>query len=230
MRSAQDNAPQMSSRTMIGLVLVLLIMMIVMSFRDAIGGALDFAFRYISFDGRYPVLTLIIAGVVMITVSTVVRSLMSDPIQMAKNQQIQRDFNQEFRQARMENNLFKMKKLQEMQPQITAMSMEASTQQMKIMPVTMVILMPVYAWVYFFVNGDAQVYFTPDSPPIVNLPWDMGYNLASYIFGFFPTWIIIYTMVSLPLGQIENRLLRYYFLRKHLRELDLEVKKAEREG
>ena len=45
--------------------------------------------------------------------------------------------------------------------------------------------------------------------------------------GFFPVWIVIYTMVSMPIGQIENRLIRFIFLRKHLRELDLEVKRAE---
>ena len=112
MQQVQNQAPPMSSKTMIGMMLVLVIMMIVMMFRAQIGQALDFVFRYIAFDGQYPVLTLIIAGLIMITVSTIVRSLMTDPIKMARNQQIQSDFNREFRQARVENNLFKMKKLQ----------------------------------------------------------------------------------------------------------------------
>ena len=105
MQQVQNQAPPMSSKTMIGMFLVLIIMMVVMQFRSQIGGALDYVFQYIAFDGQYPVLTLIIAGLVMITISTIVRSLMSDPIEMAKNQQIQSDFNKEFRQARMENNL-----------------------------------------------------------------------------------------------------------------------------
>ena len=148
---------------------------------------------------------------------------------MAKNQQIQSDFNKEFRQARMENNLFKMKKLQEMQPQIMAMSMQASTQQMKVMPVTMIFLLPMYAWVWYFINpadlngGD---YFAAGEA-LAHLPWSASFDLNSMLLGFFPAWIIIYTMVSMPIGQIENRLLRYYFLRKHLRQLDLEVKRAE---
>jgi hypothetical protein len=40
-------------------------------------------------------------------------------------------------------------------------------------------------------------------------------------------WIIIYTMVSLPIGQIENRLIRFIFLKRRLNELDREVKRAE---
>ena len=229
MQQVQNQAPPMSSKTMIGMFAVLIIMMVVMQFRSQIGGALDYVFQYIAFDGRYPVVTLIIAGLIMITISTIVRSLMSDPIEMAKNQQIQSDFNKEFRQARMENNLFKMKKLQEMQPQIMAMSMQASTQQMKVMPVTMIFLLPMYAWVWYFINpadlngGD---YFAAGEA-LAHLPWSASFDLNSMLLGFFPAWIIIYTMVSMPIGQIENRLLRYYFLRKHLRQLDLEVKRAE---
>lgn len=226
--------PQMQSKTLMGMMLVLVVMMIVMMFRSYIGEALDVVFEPIAFDGKYPVLTLIIAGLIMITVSTIVRSLLSDPIKMARNQQIQSDFNKEFRQARIENNLFKMKKLQEMQPQIMAMSMEASTQQMKTMPITMIVLLPVYAWVwYFLLVGDFQgvtgQYFTEANPPLVDIPWAEGYDLNKRLLGFMPSWIIIYTMVSLPIGQIENRLIRFIFLRKDLRKLDLEVKKEESE-
>ncbi len=232
MQQMQQQAQPMSSKTMLGMMMVLMIMMIVMMFRAQIGQALDTVLRPLAFDGKYPVLTLMIAGLIMITISTIVRSLMTDPIKMARNQQIQSDFNKEFRQARIENNLFKMKKLQEMQPQIMSMSMEASTQQMKTMPITMIFLLPMYAWVwYFLLVGDFQgvtgQYFTADNIPLVDIPWSAGYDLNTLLLGFMPSWIVIYTMVSLPIGQIENRLIRFIFLRKHLRELDLEVKKAE---
>ena len=227
MQQVQQQAPPMSSKTMIGMMMTLVIMMIVMSFRTQIGQALDVVFRYIAFDGKYPVLTLIIAGLVMITVSTVIRSLMSDPIQMARNQQMQSDFNKEFRQARIENNLFKMKKLQEQQPKMMAMSMEASTQQMKVMPITMLFIIPVYAWVWYFLVPEGT-YFNGDlvSNLIVNMPWGT-LDLNTMLMGFFPAWIIIYTMVSLPIGQIENRLLRFILLKKRLNVLDREVQKAE---
>ncbi|MDO5862562.1 MAG: EMC3/TMCO1 family protein [Thermoplasmata archaeon] len=233
MRDVQNQAPPMSSKTMIGMMLVLVVMMVVMMFRAQIGQALDFVFKYIAFDGQYPVLTLVIAGVIMITFSTIVRSLMTDPIKMARNQQIQSDFNKEFRQARIENNLFKMKKLQEMQPQIMAMSMEASTQQMKTMPITMVVLMPVYAWVWYFLiagvdatTGVEGVYFTATNPPLVDIPWAADFDLNTTIW-FFPSWIIIYTLVSMPIGQIENRLIRYFLLNRKLKELDRLAQRAE---
>ena len=229
MQQVQQQAPPMSSKTMFGMLAVMMVMMIVMTFRAQIGSALDSVFKYIAFDGQYPILTLIIAGLIMITVSTVVRTVLSDPIQMARNQQIQSDFNREFRQARIENNLFKMKKLQEMQPQIMAMSMEASTQQMKVMPISMIVLLPVYAWVWFFINPESAgggTYFA-DGMAIAHMPWVESFDLNTYLMGFFPAWIIVYTMVSMPIGQIENRLLRFYFLKKYLSKLDLEVKRAE---
>ncbi len=227
MQEVQQQAPPMSNKTMIGMMFTLLIMMVVMMFRDAIGEGLDFVFRHIAFDGEYPVLTLIIAGLVMITLSTVIRSLMSNPIEMARSQQIQSDFNKEFRQARIENNLFKLKKLQEQQPAMMAKSMEASTQQMKVMPITMLFIIPVYAWVYYFLKtGDGAAYFPHLEVLYVHMPWG-ELDLNSMLMGFFPMWIIIYTMVSMPIGQIENRLIRFIFLKKRLGELDREVKRAE---
>ena len=225
MQNVQQQMPGMSGKTMMGMMLAMVIMLVVTSFRDPIGEALDVVFKYIAFKDS-PVLTLILAGIIMITISTVARSLMTDFIGMARNQQIQSDFNAEFREARRENNLFKMKKLQEQQPQIMAMSMEASTQQMKVMPVTMLFVIPVYAWVYYFLKtGDTAAYF-PGETVLVNMPWG-SLDVNSLLMGFFPSWIILYTLVSLPIGQVENRLIRLVLLRKRLRELDNEVKKAE---
>ena len=225
MQNVQQQMPGMSGKTMMGMMLAMVIMLVVTSFRDPIGEALDVVFKYIAFKDS-PVLTLILAGIIMITISTVARSLMTDFVGMARNQQIQSDFNAEFREARRENNLFKMKKLQEQQPQIMAMSMEASTQQMKVMPVTMLFVVPVYAWVYYFLKtGDTAAYF-PGETVIVNMPWG-SLDVNSLLMGFFPSWIILYTLVSLPIGQVENRLIRLVLLRKRLRELDHEVKKAE---
>ena len=138
----------MSSKTMLGMLFVMVIMFAVASFRQQIGGALDFIFQYIAFGGEYPVLTLVIACTIMITLGTVIRGFLQNPIKMARNQQIQSEFNKELRQARIENNLFKLKKLEEMQPQIMAMSMQQSTDQMKVMPITMLFVIPIYAWVW----------------------------------------------------------------------------------
>jgi uncharacterized membrane protein (DUF106 family) len=226
-QQARQGMPPMPMQkgTIIGMFAVLAIMLVVMQFRSQIGGALNVVFYpVIGFGGELPVLTLITAGLIMITASTLIRSFLTDSVKQARNQRIQSDFNKEMRQAKMENNLFKLKKLQEEQPKIMAKSMESSTQMMKLMPITMLVVIPIYAWVGYFL---ADPFFGIDpsignhvNPEllVINLPWG-ELNLVSRLW-ILPAWIIIYTMVSLPIGQLENRIVRYYLLKKRLKELD----------
>ncbi len=214
MQQMQQQMPGMPKGTMIGMVLIMVIMLVVMSFREQIGGALNVVFQFINFGGKWPVLTLIIAGLIMITLSTVIRGFLTDPIAQARSQQIQSAFNAEMRQARLENNLFKLKKLQEKQPEMMAQSMKASTDMMKIMPVTMVVVIPIYAWVWYFLDCG----IVPIELLTINLPWGPQYIMDTL--WVMPVWIIIYTLISLPIGQLENRIVRFILLRKRLKDLD----------
>ena len=212
----QQNMQPMPKGTMIGMLGVLVIMMVVMMWRVQIGEALNYVFRYIDFGGQYPVLTLMVAGIIMITLSTIVRGFLTDPVAQAKSQHIQSEFNAEMRTARTENNLYKLKKLQEMQPQIMQMSMEQSTKMMKLMPITMVFVIPIYAWIFYFVTytmGGA------DMPLYINMPWGLA-NLMDNVMGFMPLWIVIYTLISLPIGQLETKLINFILFRKRLSQID----------
>lgn len=214
MQSMQQNMPAMPKGTMVGMFAVLIIMFVVMSFRSQIGGALNVVFQVINFGGQWPVLTLVIAGLIMITFSTVVRGLLTDPVGQAKTQQEQTAFNAEMRQARLENNLFKLKKLQEKQMDMMGKQMETSTQMMKTMPLTMVVVIPIYAWVWYFLDCG----IVPTELLTIALPWGAA-NLMDMVW-IMPMWIVIYTMISLPIGQIENRLVRLYLLKKRIKALD----------
>jgi len=121
-------------------------------------------------------------------------------------------FNKELRQARLENNLYKIKKLSEQQNQILQKSMEMSTTQMKLMPVMMLIIIPIFAWVSVFIAG------LPPGTAIVNVPWAEAVDLnASTVL---PHWILLYSLISIPFAQLLNRTLRYYSFRKKLQELE----------
>jgi uncharacterized membrane protein (DUF106 family) len=222
-------APNMS-KMLIPMLVLMIVSFGTLQFRMQIGQALDYVFRYITFGGQYPLLSVILVCSIAITITTIVRSLIQDPLEMARNQQIQSDFNKEMRQARIENNLFKMKKLQEMQPIMMERSMKQSSDMMKVMPISMVIFIPIIAWAWYFLSTDptqAGVYFTPDNPPLVNLPWCGSVDLNMTPILSFPLWLILYMMVSLPVGQAVNKLIRFILLRKELERLDAEVKRAE---
>lgn len=212
MRESQQQMQPMPTSTLVGMMATLLIMMVVVSFRSEIGGALDVVFHYIDFDGKYPVLTLVIAGTIMISLSTLIRSLLSDPVAMAKSQHIQSEYNAEMRKARTENNLYKLKKLQEIQPQMMAASMQQSTKQMKLMPVTMVVVIPIYAWIWYFISNTALVL-------TINMPWGTA-DLETYLLNFMPVWIIIYTLISLPIGQLETKVINYFMFKSRLNKMD----------
>jgi len=218
------------TRMMVLMLVVMAVSMLTIQFRLQIGGALDTVFQFVAFKD-YPIISIAIVCTIAILITTLIRSMMQDPLEMARNQQIQSDFNKEFRQARIENNLFKMKKLQDMQPQMMEKSMKQSTDMMKVMPITMVIFIPIIAWVWYFVNtgtvDDPGKYFSPTDMPIIDLPWCGGVNLNDAAFLGMPNWLIIYMMITLPIGQVENKIIRFYLLKKELRKLDYVVKRAE---
>jgi uncharacterized membrane protein (DUF106 family) len=216
MPNAMESMPHMPKNVMLGMLLSMGVMIIVLMYREQVGYYLNYIFQYIDFDGKYPVTTLIIAGLIMTTLSSVIRSIMTDPLKMAKTQHVQKEFNLEMRKARMENNLFKLKKLTEQQPKMMAASMSSSQDQMKIMPVTMIIVIPIYSWVWFFIGGDSV-------NTVINVPWATVNLMHSYVL---PAWILIYTLISIPIGQLVNKIIRFILLKRRIDEMEKEGRKA----
>ncbi len=218
--SAQE-MPQMPS------MMPMLIMMVIMfglyaldGENHTIGVLLNYVFGVLDFSGQYPVVTLMLVGAIMAGLTTLLRSLTTDMIEQAKSQQIMSAFNQEFRQARLDNNLYKVKKLTELQPVMMAKNMESSNKMMKMMPYTMIIIVPMFLWVRYFVD------VTLASNAIIAIPWALGgVSLQANL--VLPVWILIYSLISIPFGQILGRIIRGYQFKKRLKELDSEYVEVE---
>ena len=102
-------------------------------------------------------------------------------------------------EARQSGNEAKMKKLFAMQPQIMLLQSEMMSNQMKPMAFTMIIAIPIIMWLRIFVNGlDLQV---------ISLPWEPNYSLDDDLW-ILPHWILVYSGLSLPFGQIIMRILK----------------------
>jgi uncharacterized membrane protein (DUF106 family) len=194
------------------LMVTLGIMIFVLMFRDAVGKALNVVFEpLIGFGGKYVVLTLMLAGMIMIGISTVIRTLMTDTMTQAKNQNEMKSFNAELRQARIENNLYKIKKLTEQQKVMMSKSMDSSMKMMKTMPITMVIVIPMFAWVNYFLYNVAL-------STIVSVPWSSHVNILESI--GLPMWILMYMLVTIPFAQLIGRVIRWFKFKKRLEEID----------
>jgi len=169
--------------------------------RSATGNAVGIIFfPLFGFDYKFPVLTIFLAGSVVIIISTLIRHFTTDWIEMAKNQEIMSKFQKEYRKARLENNKYMIKKLEKLQPKIMQRQTAASSKQMKIMPVTMLIFIPVFTWIWDFLMGTTHYYF--------DVPWAIHVNLFDkYV--LFPNWILLYMLLSIPLTQVIQYLFKF---------------------
>ena len=212
---AAQPAPAMPSMMPMLVMMFLILILYALDGEDhVIGGFLNEGLHFIDMDGKYPVVTLFCVGAFMASFSAIVRSFFMDLMEQAKSQQIMSAFNKELRQARLEQNSFKIKKLTEMQPQMMAKNMETSNKMMKTMPITMIVIIPLFLWVRYFINE--TVY---DAGTLgIFVPWaEVG--LLNNIW-FMPAWILVYTLVSIPFGQIVNRLIRTIKFRSYLKKLE----------
>ena len=169
--------------------------------RSSTGNAVGVVFSPLfGFDHRFPVLTIFLAGSVVIIISTLVRHFTTDWIEMAKNQEIMSKFQKEYRKARLENNKYMIKKLEKLQPTIMKKQTAASSKQMKIMPVTMLIFIPVFTWIWDFLSGTTHYYF--------DVPWAIHVSLFDKSV-LFANWILLYMLMSIPLTQVIQYLFKF---------------------
>ena len=84
----------------------------------------------------------------------------------------------------------------DLNPQVMMLQSEMMSNQMRPMMFTMLIAIPIIMWLRIFVDGmNLQV---------LSLPWEGNYSLNDSLW-FLPHWILVYSALSLPFGQILMR-------------------------
>ena len=165
-----------------------------------------------AFNHDYPVVTLVLTGLLMAALTILVRHFFTDYVEQARSQKIVAAFNKELRDARKENNSFKIKKLLAEQPKILQKSMEQTMTQFKLLPVSMIIVVPIFAWLSVFLGDVTTLYGSHYA-----VPWSSVANFnESYLF---PQWVLLYSLISIPFGQVLSRALRYFSFARRLKEL-----------
>ncbi|OGS56948.1 MAG: hypothetical protein A3K60_00650 [Euryarchaeota archaeon RBG_19FT_COMBO_56_21] len=167
----------------------------------------------VGFGGDRPILTLLLTGLVMSFFSIVVRHFFMDWIEQARNARMMSAFQKEMRDARTSNNTFKLKKLTEMQPQMMSKSLKTTQTQFKLMPFTMIVVVPIFAWLSNFVYFDV-------SSTSFSVPWEFNADMKGQ--NLLPNWVLLYSLLTLPFGQVLTRVLKYFTFGKKLRNLEQE--------
>lgn len=167
----------------------------------------------VGFGGDRPILTLLLTGLLMSFFSIIVRHFFMDWIEQARSARIMSAFQKELREARTSNNTFKLKKLTELQPQMMSQSLKTTQTQFKLMPFTMIVVVPIFAWLANFVYIDV-------ASTTFSVPW--AFNVDMKGSNVLPNWVLLYSLLTLPFGQVVTRVLKYYTFGKRLRTLEKE--------
>jgi len=165
----------------------------------------------VGFGGEAPLVTLLLTGLITSLFTITVRQFFTDWIGQARNARIGSAFNKEMKEARLSNNTYKLKKLTELQPQMMSQQLKASQTQMKLMPVTMIVIVPTFAWLANFVYFDLQ-------STIFTVPWAFSASMTGS--SVLPNWILLYSLLTLPFGQVLTRMLKYFSFSRKLKELE----------
>ncbi len=215
-RPAPDPKKQMNQFITIFIFVLAMFVLFDQSMRTLLGTLVGYVLEpAVGLNGSMPVVTLFLTGIFMTTLSVILRHFFTDYVGQAESQKIVSAFNKELQKARLENNKYKIKKLTEEQPKILQKSMDMSTGQMKLMPITMLAIVPIFAWLAVWIGSlDPAV-------AIVNVPWASSVSLTAS--NVLPNWVLLYSLISIPFGQILSRALRYFEFRKKLRQVEAQA-------
>jgi len=197
-----DNKAQGSNILM--LFIVLFLMMFVFSNPGISNAVTLFAhsvlYPLIGFSGQYPLLTVVFAGIIVVTLSSLLTNFFTDWKKMGEAQEVSKAFQKEITKARKEGNTNRVNKLMKMQPEIMRRQTEASGGMMKPMVFLIIFIWPIFMWLRLFLSTLPHYYFT--------VPWANNVSYFSYPF-LWQAWLWLYLIISMVIGQIIRQGLKY---------------------
>jgi uncharacterized membrane protein (DUF106 family) len=198
-----DAAPAPKKKSSFTTILVFALAFIVITNQELmakVGSTLGLAFNpTIGFNRHFPVLTIMIAGTLMVLFTTAIRHFTTDWLAQAKFQAHMRAFQKEFSKARKENNTYQLKILTDKQPEMMEKQQKVSMAQMKTMPYTMLIVIPLFAWLGQFLQPLSYGWYTA--------PWNLRVDMFDKT--IFPHWILLYMTLSIPLGAFVQKAMKF---------------------
>jgi uncharacterized membrane protein (DUF106 family) len=154
----------------------------------------------IGFGGTYPVLTLVLAGVIVVFLSSFFQNLFTDWKKMGESQEMTKAFQKELTSARKEGNTNRVSKLMKMQPEIMKRQTEASSGMMKPMLFLFIFIVPIFMWLRFFLGNLEYYYFT--------VPWTETVSFFDK-FSIMQMWLWFYLIFSMVVGQVIRQGLKW---------------------
>ena len=217
MAAASPPQQQQGSSSQILMMMMLFATMFIMfdtDMRNGIGSVAGIILEpIIGFDRNFPIMTVMLAGLGLVTFSSVVRDYFIDWTESAEKQAKMKDFNKILKDARMAGNDAKVKRLQEQQMEMSKDQMASTMDQMKPMMFTMIFLVATFAFIGSFIEGIPGATFS--------VPWSHNVDMVAQAYSGsqccgFTNWMLLYMLVSMSFSQIVSRILKWYKFNKML--------------
>ena len=174
-------------------------------------------FPVIGFGGRYPVLTILIAGMMTTGISSILRDHYTDWIRMVRTQKTTAAWQKALREAMRKGNRSEVQKLNKIREGFMKDQMNIQVNSMKPLAWTFFLFIVLFAWLNVFVNSTlvttgGQYFAVPWAPNV----------FVSQAF-VLPSWVLLYSLLALPVGQILTRVLKYLRFRKKLEAMGVPI-------
>jgi len=203
--------PSFSRFIMIFLFLLALYALIDPQVGLGFAGVANFLFSpTIGFGGALPTVTILLAGMLTTTVSSIIRDHYTNWVKMARTQKVMGAWRKEQMEALRKGQQTKLEKLKEAQAGFMKDSMEVQMAPLKATAWTMFMFIVVFTWLRLFVDFTLQDH----GNQWIAVPWSNHVFLNSvYVF---PSWVLLYSLLAIPFGQIIVRVLKYVHFRRRL--------------
>lgn len=169
----------------------------------------------LGFGGRFPVITILLAGLMSTTISSVFRHRFTDWVKMAKAGRTANALRKDIFEATRKGNLARAKRLREVQLEKAVEMNAVQMSSMKGTAYTFLFLVVLFIWlngefVHIVLASQDNLYFA--------VPWSFdAVFTGSYVL---PTWALLYSLLAIPFSQIVVRVLKYWSFSRKLRDLD----------
>ena len=194
---------------MLLLMLLLFVMLFIFSdvnIRNLIAVSLNSVFApLIGFNGANPFFTIVLAGIIVVFLSSLCTHLFTNWKAMGQAQEASKAFNKEITKARREGNTNRMQKLMKMQPQIMRMTTQSSGGMMKSMFFLFIFIAPIFIWLIYFLGS--MIYYS-----YFTVPWGNGISLFGRVGGgpiSISYWFLLYMIFSFLAGQMIRQGLKW---------------------
>ena len=164
----------------------------------------------IGFGGALPTLTILLAGMMTTTISSVIRDHYTNWVKMARTQKVMAAWRKEQMEAVRKGQNTKLEKLKEAQQGFMKDTMEMQTTPLKSMAWTLFLFIVIFTWLRLFVDVVLQT----QGNQWIAVPWSNHVYLNSvYVL---PSWVLLYSPLAIPFGQIITRVLKYIRFKRRL--------------